>query len=462
MAGSLAGGSWLFDLDDHLVYHLADYLALESFRLMTDDYPPGKRGGKRWKRWFWTLVAFLLTIVQQRSAIHPDDWFPQQAGVFIAGRYFDFIGWELNAAGLKLAQAAAHTHWRLDDTQRRQLVLDYFDLLRQIRNVEDRIQQQYAALSGRALDEAVTPVEEELAALRRRQAAWQPLVEAILEEQASTVLTDEGFAPEGAILPPVRFRFAQTPLYLVVSPRDEIKTRYGTMLRTSLSVEAQVALEEGIDQTLDVSSLVEDVGGLGTYPSMVIEHTWLPSIVDIFAHEWSHNYLFLRPLGWHYADSGQMTTLNETVASIFGGEISRMVMARYYPDLVPRRIKRRHNISWEPPPEDPAAFDFGREMRETRLRVDELLAEGRVEEAEAYMEARRQVFVDSGFRQLRKLNQAYFAFHGSYATGPGAVDPIGPLLKRLRLRHDSLESFIDTVKAIRAYDDLERILAEGT
>jgi hypothetical protein len=77
------------------------------------------------------------------------------------------------------------------------------------------------------------------------------------------------------------------------------------------------------------------------------------------------------------------------------------------------------------------------------------------------MEARRRIFVEHGYRHLRKLNQAYFAFHGSYAIGPGAVDPIGPLLKRLRLRHDSLKSFIDAVQAITTYKDLERILAEG-
>ena len=428
---------------------------------MAVGHQTDKSGRKGRKRWVWTLVTLALLIVQQRSAIHPEDWFPQQAGTFIAGRYFDFIGWELNAAGLKVAQAAAHTHWQLGDAQRRQLVLDYFDLLRQIHALEDRVEAQYATLSGQALAGAVVPLEEEVGALRHQQSAWQPLVEAILEEQVSAVLTDGGFASAGVLLPPVRLHFTRTPLYLIVSPRDEIRTRYGTMLRADLLVEAQVALEEAMDQALNVSSLVEGVGGVGIYPTMVVESSSLPWVVDTIAHEWSHNYLFLRPLGWHYLDSPQLTTINETVASIFGQEIGLRVLARYYPDLVPRRIKRRHNVGWEPSPEDPAAFDFGREMRKTRLRVDELLAEGRVEEAEAYMEARRRIFVENGYRHLRKLNQAYFAFHGSYATGPGAVDPIGPLLKRLRLRHDSLKSFIDVVKGITTYDDLERILAEG-
>ena len=129
--------------------------------MTTDNHPSGKRRRIRWKRWFWTFVAFLLLIVQQRSAIHPDDWFPQQAGVFIAGRYFDFVGWELNAAWLKVAQAVTHTHWQLDDTQRQHLVLDYIDLLRQIHDLENRVRQQYATLTNPALTEAVAPMEEE-------------------------------------------------------------------------------------------------------------------------------------------------------------------------------------------------------------------------------------------------------------------------------------------------------------
>jgi hypothetical protein len=424
-------------------------------------YQRASRGRKRWQRVFWALVVFLLLIIQPRSTIDPEDLFPQQVGVFVAGRYFNFVGWELNAAGLKVAQAAAHTHWQLDDAQRRQLVLDYFELLQQIQGLERRIQQQYTTLTNPALVEAVAPMENERATLRQRQTTWQPLVEAILDEQITSVLTQEGFAPQGILFPPVRFHFTQTPLYLVISPRDEISTQYGTLLRADMSLENQVVLEESIDKTLDVSSLVDGVGGLGIYPTMVIEGPWLPWILDTIAHEWSHNYIFLRPLGWHYFDSGQLTTINETVASIFGQEIGQKILARYYPELIPRRIKRQHNIGWEPLPKDPSAFDFGREMRKTRLRVDKLLAEGKVEEAEAYMETRQQIFVENGYTHLRKLNQAYFAFHGSYAIGSGAVDPIGPLLKRLRLRHDSLKSFIDTVQGITTYEDLAQILAEG-
>ena len=70
-------------------------------------------------------------------------------------------------------------------------------------------------------------------------------------------------------------------------------------------------------------------------------------------------------------------------------------------------------------------LDFGKLMRETRLTVDRLLAEGQIQEAESYMEVQRKLLTENG-HPIRKLNQAYFAFYGTYAHGPASVDPIGP------------------------------------
>ena len=98
-------------------------------------------------------------------------------------------------------------------------------------------------------------------------------------------------------------------------------------------------------------------------------------------------------------------------------------------------------------------------MRITRLYVDRLLAEGRVEEAEAYMEARRREFVANGY-PLRVLNQAYFAFHGSYGTSPASTSPIGPKLERLRELMPDLKTFLETVRVFNSVEDLDRALEE--
>jgi hypothetical protein len=95
-------------------------------------------------------------------------------------------------------------------------------------------------------------------------------------------------------------------------------------------------------------------------------------------------------------------------------------------------------------------------MHTTRVRADELLAAGKIEEAEAYMEERRQLFWARGY-QLRKLNQAYFAFYGAYeAAGGGAAgrDPVGPAVVLLRRRSATVADFINTMAGFTGYDQL--------
>jgi len=192
---------------------------------------------------------------------------------------------------------------------------------------------------------------------------------------------------------------------------------------------------------------------------MVIDNASLPWILNTIAHEWTHNYLAFRPLGWHYFDDNDTVTLNETVASIVGDEIGGKVLKRYYPDQVPPRKRPSEVRPLHIPELAPPRFDFNREMRRVRLRVDELLAQGRVAEAEAFMEEQRRRFVAHGYA-LRKLNQAYFAFHGSYATAPSAVDPIGPKMTRLRRASPSLRAFLETASRFTSVEDLDRALEE--
>jgi hypothetical protein len=97
-------------------------------------------------------------------------------------------------------------------------------------------------------------------------------------------------------------------------------------------------------------------------------------------------------------------------------------------------------------------------MHATRVRVDQLLSEGKVQEAEEYMSARRAEFLEQGFR-IRRLNQAYFAFYGAYAEESGGAagnDPVGPLLRALRQRSPSLKGFLETVAWMTSFEQLAR------
>jgi hypothetical protein len=111
---------------------------------------------------------------------------------------------------------------------------------------------------------------------------------------------------------------------------------------------------------------------------------------------------------------------------------------------------------------EPPAFDFRAEMAETRVRVDELLAAGEIETAEAYMEERRLFFLENGYR-IRKLNQAYFAFYGAYAAQPGGAagdDPIGPRLRDIRAHSPSLRVFMERVAPIDSFEKLVEVWQE--
>jgi hypothetical protein len=100
-------------------------------------------------------------------------------------------------------------------------------------------------------------------------------------------------------------------------------------------------------------------------------------------------------------------------------------------------------------------------MRAIRLAVDSYLERGEVEEAERFMEEGRQTLAAMGYH-IRKLNQAYFAFHGCYPDAPASVSPVGEQVATLRARSGSLGEFLETVAQISRPEDLDRIAAGPT
>jgi hypothetical protein len=332
--------------------------------------------------------------------------------------------------------------------------------------LEGEIRQAYVAAGMSDPEVGTAELQARLREVRREIRDRQPLAEAILEEQVAHVLADEGFDLLGQTMPPVKMHFTPLPQLLIISPRDRIERAYQMNLVHGLSTAEREAIEAEIDETFDVSSLVTGIGGLSAYPSMLLESSSINWVTEVTAHEWTHHYLTPRPLGWHYLSSGETRTINETVASIVGNEVGRRVVARYYPEYLPEEPEpgpgpEADDDEEEIPEEavDPPAFDFRREMRTTRVRVDELLAAGRIDEAERYMEERRQLFVREGYA-IRKLNQAYFAFHGAYADQPGAAgeDPIGPAVREAFARSPDLRTFVSRLAGVTTLEELEDVL----
>ncbi len=378
----------------------------------------------------------------------------------VSGKRFDLVSWEIQAIGQKVRDGVQKPGSDLSPDAQRELVVAYMDGINRLNALTREIEAAAAGVERTGAARGVAELQAELDDLRVLQADRRPAVEWIIERQVSTVLEELGFSTAGMVVPPVSFQFTESPNYLIVSPRDRIRVERGIHLDPTLSIEEMEEIEAEVSVRSDRSTIIEGTGGFSSYPTMVLEYGVLRWGIDTVAHEWAHLYLFPRPLGWNYDASGDMRTINETVASMFGEEVSRLVMERYYPDLLspapwPRPLSKQED--WLSPARVETSFEFGAFMRETRLEVDRLLAAGQIEAAEAYMQARRGLLVERGY-SIRKLNQAYFAFHGSYAVGTSATDPIGGKLRALRLRTDTLATFMQIVARFDAPADLDAVL----
>src|SRR3990170_4312140 len=379
---------------------------------------------------------------------------------------FDYVTWLADASLLKLGQAALGAECYLDEAAQRELVRETMALIQEIQNAEGQLSALHADPDQQRVAKQIEEVNARLDEFYRQRSRLGPLAESILQTQISAVLADQGFTVLGQPLPPLLFHSTPLPWALIASPRDHIAQAANISLRTELTLEEHIALEDEVTRGLNLSTLVVPVGGIGVYPTMVAQSSDLNWLVEVSAHEWAHNYLTLRPLGLLYFESQDLTTMNETTANIVGKEMSAAVIARFYPELAPPPPAPVSAPTPAAPEEKPTisapAFDFRAEMHATRVHVDALLAEGRVEEAEAYMEAQRLIFWEQGYI-IRKLNQAYFAFYGSYADspiGPAGGDPVGAAVRELRSRSSSLIEFVRRMAWLTSFEDLQQVLAE--
>jgi hypothetical protein len=252
--------------------------------------------------------------------------------------------------------------------------------------------------------------------------------------------------------PPVNFELTAPPRILIRSPRDRIERAGDTLLKNDLSIEQVQAIERRTDDA-DTSSIVEPIGGLAAYPAVIAADRTYDGWLETTAHEWVHHYLAFHPLGEQWGRGGDGITLNETVANIAGRELAA-------------RIRASHPLKL-PPGEDGGAparecsaerVDFNKEMRALRLEVDALLAAGKVTEAETLMETRRQ-YLGEHCVFIRKINQAYFAFHGSYADTPASSDPIGPKVEAVWDRTRDVGVFMRAMREVTSVGELDALLA---
>lgn len=322
--------------------------------------------------------------------------------------------------------------------------------------MEGLVRKGKAYLQNLALDRRLTMREQTdqvRGYFRDSRAVPKAEIEGILAGQITEEILRQGLGMTitnrwSMVLPPLSFDFRKPPNLLIVSPRERIEVSRTFLLDSHLSQSKIEEIEKEAEKT-GVSVLIEGIGGLGAFwPFQVLDGMSLSDALQSIAHEWTHQYLFLfYPLGRAYGSDQEMRTVNETVADIVGKEIGLGLYRRYYGDI---------EAAPAPGPRK-GEFDFAKEMRAIRLTVDDLLRRGEVSNAEAFMEERRQYLISNGY-YVRRLNQAYLAFHSSYADNPAFANPMGEGLKTLRERSPSLAAFVRDVGNIGSKSDLENLL----
>jgi hypothetical protein len=390
------------------------------------------------------VVLALLSLCLLGGSCAPAPDFDSSLKSIVKPYQFSIARWELKALPEELFSSKGEC---VDDEVN--VVIEYFSLTEQIKSLQAEINADYKSGDSASL-------EAELDRLRAQKAALTEEAERIIARQIREVLAEQGiYHPLDNCIklkigfPPLIFRLEPPPHLLVVSPRDRIESMREIHLQPELSVEAMERIEEQVDE-LGVSSLVVGLGGLSTYPAFVIDDASLQFTINAAAEEWLHSYLVFKPLGFLYlldvtgiSRNYEIATMNETVVGIVSKEIGTMVCQKYYPG---------YENSTHPPADEPE-FDFNREMREIRRAVDAYLARGEITQAEEFMEEKRQYLAFEGY-YIRKLNQAYFAFHGTYADSPTSISPIGAELKQLREQSTSLKDFLDTAAVMTSRQDL--------
>ena len=380
--------------------------------------------------------------------------FDHQLNAITNPYHFSITGWEFSTFWEKDKQSLTHkSKSSLTDAE---ITSQYILLSNQINDLKSQVNADNQS-----------ELQLQIDSLQKLQNDLTGVVEDIIKRQTTQVLSDMGiyqpwfkYIKLKFTFPPPDFKLESAPHLLVVSSRDKIATLKDILLEENVSLQEITNLETNVDN-LNVSSLVVDLGGVGTYPNLVSSASDFQYIIETCAHEWVHAYLTFTPLGSRYVlniagltHNDDISTMNETVADIIGKEVGDAVVKKYYPQFQSNNQTLPTNGATTA---NQPVFNFNQEMQNIRKQVDKYLAAGEIDTAEQFMQQKQAYLAAHGY-YIRKLNQAYFAFYGTYADSPAYKNPIGTGIKQLRAKSASLKDFLNTVSAMTGANNLDAAL----
>ena len=230
------------------------------------------------QRIFRLLITLSLAAIVLAQSSSPPVNQLERIRAYTRAIEFDYVSWTLNAIGIKIGQSALGLEGYLLQASQSQTVLDYLQLISKIQQVESAIRDIYADPTVTNPQEASNDLSLQLANLRQQQKLLGPLAENVLESQVSTIAAEMGLTFAGQPIPPVSFQLSDPPNALIVSPRDVIRQDADISISPDLTIDQITHLEDTVDLSANVSSLVVGIGGIGVYPTA-------PKISDDFLGE---------------------------------------------------------------------------------------------------------------------------------------------------------------------------------
>jgi hypothetical protein len=396
-----------------------------------------------------TLIV-LVSVMTSGCVSSPT--FQSKLEKIVAPYQFSIASWEVRSLSQEVDESLSDKDKASPDDS--QTVVQYFAVMDQINSEQNAIEAIISGVNSGDLSAQLST----LASLDQQRDSLATDAEFILEAQLKSTLASIGiYNPldtvinSTSIFPPVKLRLQEPPKLLVVSPRDNIERLATITLSNNISLDDSIKLEDSVS-ALGVSALVVDLGGIATYPSFVANRYGLQFALSTAAEEWLHQYFFFRPLGFRYgleelgfSEPDYIVTMNETLAGMVSEEIAGLIYDKYYSSFYPPPTPSSGGYT--------SGFNFNTFMHDTRTTVDSMLAQGQIDQAESYMEQQRLILASHGYL-IRKLNQAYFAFYGSYADQPGFENPIADDLQTLRSKSKSLAAFVEQASSFTNPDEL--------
>ena len=419
---------------------------------MTDMQSQVTRPRRRFRWWQWIILVLILMTL----------FIPRTGGLRITPveliafeHLFSLVEWEVVNFPQKWLHSLTNLvpGSKLTREERLELVDEYLQTVRAANKEERRIEGANQLRSFRAGGSGAKagPVSDELfQQLLARERELRPEVEETVEAEIHAVIAELDIDSRfGIVWPPIDIRFGDLPTLLVISPRNEINMVGAVFLDPEIEPFDRDEIERRVVNELDYAAYVDDIAGLATFPNMVSDSYTTRTVIRTAAHEWLHSFWFFHPFGRNYFASTEMTTLNETAATLAGNEIGDIAFERMGGDLSEnaRRYETESKI-------DPRFTKF---MRDTRVEAERLLSEGKIEEAEEYMRKRQWDLRLRGY-YIRKLNQAYFAFRGRYGDSPASLSPVGEQMRELRSYMSDIGEFIRVISKVSNPAEFEDLL----